>query len=892
MRPVPSSVYRLQVGAQLPLAQVRALLPYLHELGVDGIYFSPFYEAASPHGYDITNPNCLLPAFGTEAEYAQFCEALRALNMKQILDVVPNHMGIHKGNQWWCNLLEFGPCSPFTSFFDVDFQPEKRELKNKVLLAILKDSYALSLEQQKIQLAWQEGGFWVQVCDFSLPISPLTYPILLEHPLPISSAGEGYLECLEISKQLSGVQVSYDMQKNGKQRLASLWTQDASVRERISQLLSLYNGKQGDPRSFDALHTLLDRQFYRLAHWIVAGQEINYRRFFNINELVAIHIERREVLDVHHKLIFRLLELKQVQGLRIDHPDGLYNPSAYFLHLRPKTPLLIAEKVLCPFESPPADWRIDGTVGYDFLNLLNGLFVQKKNETRMTRIYERWVGGKPKVKPLLYERKKWYLTLQLASEIHSLGFRLSNLAEKSRSSRDFTRDDLTAAIREVIASLAVYRTYIKPQGPQNTPQNTQDRAQILHAIERARHTTPEIDTSLYDFLRDVLLLQLPHSEEYVDFVLRFQQLTAPVMAKGLEDSCYFLYNRLISLNEVGSDLLRFGVSISEFHRGNLQRQREQPLGFLPSSTHDTKMSEDARYRINVLSEIPDQWEAQLKMWRAHNLKHKTRVANKLFPDPNAEYYLYQMLVALMPPSPDAAFVQRAWRCYEKAIREAGTYTSWRFVNAAYEQSAKQFLLSLLSPTEENLFLPSLVAFTETLRCCAERSSLSAVVLKIASPGIADIYQGMELFTPHLMDPDNRQPVDWALRQQALAECPERRDRHPKLFVTATALRYRREHAALFMHGTYLPLRVQGEKREQVIAWMRLHEQEALIACGTRFFTQGPGTENTFIVLPKRWRQTRWIDLFTQRQVVVDKEGHLATGALFCDLPAAFLTPQN
>lgn len=918
----PTSVYRLQLHAEFPLKSAIAILPYLKELGIEGIYCSPIFESASPHGYDVTNPNRLNPALGTIEEYEEFCSLLKQNGMKQVLDVIPNHMGIKgKGNHWWLDVLENGPSSPYALFFDMNWTPEKLALKNKILLPILGDSYGKVLEAQELILVWEEG-FWVLYSDYQLPITPSTYHLIFDCPafsLPSLSEVEkkDWFECLAISKELKRIEEEekdkIDKQSEKKKQLAALYQRSEFVRASIEKILILFNGKKGESKTFDILHDLLEHQFYRLAHWLVAGQEINYRRFFNINELAAIRIEKEQVLNAHHRWVFELLESKKVQGLRIDHPDGLYDPAQYFERIQAKNPaFVLVEKVLDFKEKLPEHWKVDGTVGYAFLNYLNGLFVQSKNEKIVTRLYKSFIGHPIDFRDLLYERKKRFIPLNLASEINFLASMLEQLTEKSRYYRDFTRLDLMRAMQEIISCFPVYRTYVKP----GREVAKRDRDYVTQAIDMAKQKSPEIAPSIYQFLQGLLLHEIEYQEEEneiaMDFLQRFQQLEGPVMAKGLEDSAFFVYNRLISLNEVGGNPRYFGVTKAEFHQFNLDRRAKWPLGFLASSTHDTKYSEDARLRLDVLSEMPSQWKEAVKAWKKNNKKYKTLIRGEYYPDFNTEYYIYQLLLGLWPASEteatSPAFKERLWQILTKIVCEADIHTSWRLRNEPYEKAVKDFLFAILSPHEENKFYPSFLGFQKEIARFGRWNSLSSLLIKIGSVGIVDIYQGNDTWNFCAVDPDNRRPVDYAGRKSMLATLAQAgngklQDDGMKLFITARALNFRKAHKDLFLLGEYIPLQAQKEKADNVIAVMRKHnDQVAIFLTGCFFTALVAGDEelplgekcwgSTELQLPKGLENQQFTDILTGDKILVqnkEKQSSISLAEAFQKYPFALLT---
>lgn len=855
MKEIPSSIYRFQLSQDFGIRSVIDLIPYLFELGLEGIYCSPIFEACS-HGYDVTNPCKLNPLLGTPEDFEELCATLQKYGMKHVLDVVPNHMGM-RGNPWWLDVLEKGPTSAFAEFFDVNWTPEKQGLRGKILLPILNQPYGSVLEKRGIQLLWKEG-FWVSYADYQLPVCFSTYSQILERASQVLSDGQekDWLECLALSKTGS------------KEQFVSFYQKSQFVQRRFGELLAALNKK------IDFLHELLEKQFYRLAYWVVAGQEINYRRFFNINELIALHIEKEKVLNIHHRWIFDLLESGKVQGLRVDHPDGLYDPRQYFERVRREKPAFIwVEKILDFREPLPEHWDVDGTVGYDYLNVLSGLFIQKKNEQMFTKLYNQFIEQEIDLKEIWYERRKRYINLQMSSEVNYLGQLLDEISDKNRYYRDFTKIDLTRALREIFACFPVYRTYIRP----GFEVGKKDREYVSQAVEVAKKRAPEVDVSIFDYIKSLLLQEsLLTSQEQdlgYDFILRFQQLTAPVMAKGLEDSTFYIYNRLISLNEVGGSPRHFGFSKAEFHEFNKQKLTHWPRGALASSTHDTKYSEDARLRIHALSEIPKVWESAAKTWKKHNQKYKTKHDGDLFPDLNTEYFIYQMLLGLWP-----ADQERIWRCLNKAIREAGIYTSWHKVNAPYETAVKHFLESLLRPQRTNLFYPSFLRIQRKIAEVGLQNSLSALVLKIGSCGVVDIYQGNECVNLALMDPDNRFPVDFALRKKSLKQTKDL-----KIMVTAKALKFRRENKELFLEGDYIPLK----SPENVVAFMRQYRDKQVVIATGRFYSEGQISGR--LNMPKGQSHKLWQDLFTGKKVSL-RQGGFDLSEAFEKHPFAILTP--
>ncbi|HNV86549.1 MAG TPA: malto-oligosyltrehalose synthase [Candidatus Omnitrophota bacterium] len=991
--PAFGSVYRVQLNREFTFRQACEIIPYLKKLGVDAVYCSPYLEAVpgSLHGYNVANPHSINPEIGTAEDFEAFCAALRENGLKQVLDVVPNHMGISgNNNRWWMDVLENGPSSIYSHFFDINWNPVKKELEDKILLPILGDYYGRVLENEEIRLSFSEGGFVVTYYGYRLPVAPKTYPMILESGIHELEEGAGkehpdYLEYLSIITAFRNLplRTERDPQKISernrekqiaKQRLTALLERSGAIREFVEGRIRLFNGIKTNPKSFDALDRLLNEQSYRIAYWRVASEEINYRRFFDINELASIRIEDEKVFEAYHELIFRLIREGKVHGLRVDHPDGLYNPPAYFENLqlyylrgkilRPvgngesvmpelasipaetrrgflrllgekaalhRPPLfVVVEKILDHDEDLPENWMVDGTVGYEFLNALNGLFVKQPNAGAFSDIYENFIGHKINFEQVVYEKKKFFALIHMASEINNLGHLLDQISEKDRAYRDFTRNNLTLAIRELIACFPVYRTYISPE---DTEVTERDRRFIHQAVERAKMRTPALNPAVYDFLRDILLLKLDSDLEgdekrvYRDVVLRFQQLTGPIMAKGLEDTAFYIYNRLVSLNEVGGDPFRFGYSAESFHRQNAERNRNWPLAFLTTSTHDTKRSEDLRMRVNTLSENPEEWKINISKWAAVNEKHKTPIREVLEPRRNTEYFIYQTLLGVWPdemPSGKAleVLIRRLEDYLVKAVREGKIYSNWINPNFEHENAVKKFLRGILASPEENPFLEMFLPVQRKISRLGKLNALSALVLKEASPGVTDHYQGTEVFEYSLVDPDNRRPVDFNLRRKMLdrvfsgasnAEAREAfirqetagpSDGAMKIFMLRECLALRSRYPDLFVGGEYFPLEVEGERKENVVALIRKKGPQIVLAAAARFFselvTDGDGSptgdavwKDTRILLPKNLPMPEPLkDVFTRRDIPVhhaEKKRCLKASDVFALLTASWAT---
>lgn len=934
----PTATYRLQFNKGFGFDDARLIVPYLHRLGVSTLYASPYFAARpdSMHGYDVQDQNRLNPELGSTAQYDALCAELADCGMGQILDIVPNHMCIEgQGNALWADLLENGPSARSACFFDIDWHPLKPELENKILVPILGDQYGTVLENGELCLQFEEGSFYLYYYDHKLPIIPKSYRHILGLQLErleqeLGSDAPQYQELMSIITALKHlpsvtetdpgrIEERYREKEIVKRRLWNLYQNSGAVRDFIDCNLTSLNGCKGMPDSFDGLDTLLQEQVYRITHWRVATEEINYRRFFDINSLGAIRVEDPTVFEATHRLLFDLVAAGKVTGLRIDHADGLQDPVDYLKRLQaacfsrryesnfalaaddqpgdePATTAqeaytrileadpgykpfyIVAEKILLKAEKLPANWPVYGTTGYDFANQVNGIFVDTANGKLFETIYTRFMQHRVDFHDAQYQKKKLVMQVALSSEINTLGHYLNRISEQNRHTRDFTLNSLIKSLIEVIACFPVYRTYIA--GFEVTER---DRQYIEAAVKSAKRLNPAVSASVFDFIRDVLLLrfpdQLPEEQRHarLDFVKRFQQLSGPVMAKGVEDTTFYLYNRLVSLNEVGGSPERFGISLEAFHGQNIDRCKSRPLAMLASSTHDTKRSEDVRARINVLSEIPELWREGLMRWSRQNRRIKLVVDGRARPSRNEEYLLYQTLVGAWPfCKPDTAafgeFRDRIKAYMLKAMREAKVHTSWINPDSHHEDAALYFIDMILKDLPGNLFLHDFAGFQQLTAACGIFNSLSQLLLKITSPGIPDIYQGTELWDFSLVDPDNRRPVDFSTRMAMLEQLErrvaeqgltttarelteQRQDGQIKLYLTWKALTFRRDQRELFEQGRYLPLEVAGSRREHVCAFERSTNHRAVLVVVPRFCSRLIEHPDGLPLGPEVWQDT-------------------------------------
>lgn len=980
----PSSTYRLQFNRSFTFRDARKLVPYLDALGISDVYASPYLKARaeSTHGYDVADHNALNPAIGSEAEYDDLASELKRHGMGQILDVVPNHMGIGEArNAWWTDVLENGPSSYYASFFDINWQSLKPELADKVLLPILGDQYGRVLERGELTLHYADGAFHVCYYDTVLPVSPTTYASILNAHLSEleGTLGEDDDRILELRSILTALRYlpSHHERSRGlvlekrrekeviKRRLATLVTASSEMNTLVKRTLQTFNGQAGDPRSFDRLDELLNAQPYRLAFWRVATEEINYRRFFDVNDLAALRMEDPAVFQETHRLILRLIEEEKVTGLRIDHPDGLWDPAGYFLRLQetrilqlaraeagadwstelsekfadsyrslvrrrrgdeplaspdlPAPLYIVAEKILAREEELPEDWLVHGTTGYEFANAAIGVLVESANARAFENLYRGFSDTRYRYRDLVNTSKKMIMLISLASEINVLSHQLDALSERNRWYRDFTLNSLTFAIREVIAALSVYRTYASCESGKVM---ARDQAYIEAAIRESRRRNPRTAAQIFDFLRDLLLLRFPENASEEDraeqcrFVMKFQQTSGPVMAKGVEDTAFYLYNRMVALNEVGGEPDRFGISLSEFHRVNAGRLLRYPAGMLNTSTHDTKRSEDVRARIAVLSEIPQEWRRAISRWHRLNRRRKTFVDGLEAPDRNEEYLLYQTLFGVWPlegfaETERAEFTDRLRAYLLKAIKEGKANTSWVNPNEAYDRAALEFVSRILNPEISGPFLADFQSFLDRWRFSGLLNSLSQTLLKLASPGVPDIYQGNELWDFSLVDPDNRRSVDFGRRVRVLRalnrRVPSRSlarelvanlvDGRAKFYITQRVLNVRRQQPELWLQGSYGGIGATGARAAHVIALQRQAGKRTAIAVAPRFFTRlaAPGElphgrevwQDTALRVPA----ARYRDLFTG-QVFDFTGGEVMLSHILSDFPVSLLTLEN
>jgi (1->4)-alpha-D-glucan 1-alpha-D-glucosylmutase len=936
---IPVSTYRLQFNQQLRFNDVRALIPYLHDLGITDLYASPLLQAkrGSTHGYDVTDPSHLNPELGTDEEFDALVQELQKHGMGLLLDIVPNHMAASSENPWWMDLLEDGPRSTFAAYFDVDWHPPSRSLENRVLLPILGKSYAQTLEGRELVLTYAQTGFYLNYFDFVLPIAARSYGRILgyrEDRLRRSlgadtPAWQEFQGILAAVSQIPGPTVPSTeapgerrQHREGiKERLWRLYSTSPEVKRFVDANVRLFNGRKGVPSTFLLLDQLLNDQAYELAFWRTANEEINYRRFFTISDLVGIRVDDSMTFDAVHGVVLRLATKGMVTGFRIDHIDGLRDPVGYLRRLQEKIHsgandphikdfYVVVEKILSVGESLPTEWPVYGTTGYDFLNAVNGVFVDASNLPALEDVYSRFISERIIYADLAYKKKKQVMDSLLSVEMRTLGRYLSVLAEQDRYARELSREELTRTLVETTACLEPYRTYIR--GFEVKPQ---DRTAILNALREAQRRNASIDRMYFQFLQQVLLLEhgphlLPEQREArLAFVLTWQQFTGPITAKGVEDSALYVYNRMVSLNEVGGCPQCVDLSKEGFGAFLHQRHRKWPFAMNATMTHDAKRAEDVRTRISVLSEIPREWETCLNNWSLWNEPKCKVVRGIRAPERNEEVLLYQSLLGSWPASEPvcACYRQRIQDFMVKAVREAMVHTRWTVPNIEHEEALTDFVAAILEDSPENRFLGSFKSFAAKVAFHGALNSLSQLVLKLASPGVADFYQGTELWDLRLVDPDNRGPVDFKHRARLLMDIATHasssglmagwQDGRIKMYVTRCGLHFRRQYASLFLKGEYVPLQVEGLQRACAVALARRFRGDWFIVVAPRFTTRLAPAEDqlwgnwgdTRIALPKE-APMEWSDVLNPetRRELKTTDRTLLVSDLLGDFPVAMI----
>ena len=932
---IPVATYRLQFNRNFRFSDAKAIVPYLHDLGISDIYASPIFQAraGSLHGYDIVDPNQLNPELGLEGDFESLLDELHGYDMGWIQDIVPNHMAYDGQNQKLMDVLESGQDSPFFDYFDIDWNHPYENIKGRVLAPFLGNIYSQSLENGEITLSYGQAGLSVNYYSLKLPFKIESYTQVFtqglgslrrrlggQHPDFIKLLGALYaLKTLPSGEEPRERSEQIMFAKN---LLWELYGSAQEIREFFDSNLARFNGERGNPTSFDALDQLLTNQMYRLSFWKVAAEEINYRRFFNINELISLRVEDEKVFRETHALVFKLISEGKINGLRIDHIDGLYDPTGYLNRLRQKGGdlYLSVEKILSLDERLPGFWPVQGTTGYDLLNYVNGIFCDERNEHSFTRLYASFIGTHYRYADLVSEKKRLMIGKLMAGDVDNLAHLLKRISSKDRDGSDITLYGLKRALVEVLTFFPVYRSYISHEDF-----TEDDQLHIEEAVSRAKETNPGLLLEL-DFIEKSLLLGFQNpvvaeeKKEWIDFAMRFQQLTGPLMAKGFEDTTLYVFNRLLSLNTVGGNPGRFGLSLEEFHRFIRERASLWPHSMNATSTHDAKQGEDVRARINVLSEMPEEWEKKILTWNQINKTKKTLINGKELPDKNDEYFLYQSLVGAFPfvGAHQAEFRERVKSYMLKAVREAKVYTAWLKPDLIYEAALAAFIDKIIEPKEANEFYSDFFPFAKEVARLGMLNSLSQTLLKVLSPGVPDFYQGTELWELSFVDPDNRRPTDFSERRKLLEELKQRDTEDPaglvrdlldhwedgrvKLYLIYKAMNFRRSREELFREGSYTPVCATGRTAAHICAFARRNGENWALAAAPRLITKlaPPGKlplsevwEESALALPEE-APRRWRNILTREKINIPSGAKkvLRLASVFQHFPVALLASEG
>ncbi|NIR50836.1 malto-oligosyltrehalose synthase [candidate division KSB1 bacterium] len=928
---IPLATYRLQFNPSFGFRDVQETAQYLSELGVSDIYASPVFKArqGSQHGYDVVDPTQLNPELGSDEDFNTLVENLRKLGMGWLQDIVPNHMAYYSQNPMLMDVLENGPDSEYLDFFDVDWNHSSESIRGRILAPFLGKFYGDCLDSGEISLIYEKEGLFIKYYELRFPLKIESYATVFSNGLSklrrsLGSEHPDFIKILGVLYSLKNLpsrqngHERHDQVAFVKRMLWELYTKNDKVKRFIDENLDSFNGTPGVPESFNALDELLSEQYFRLSFWKVGTEELNYRRFFNINELITLRMEDERVFKNTHSLITRLAKERKFTGLRVDHVDGLYDPQQYLQRLRGTSDhvFIVVEKILEFTEELPETWPIQGTSGYDFLNYVNGLFCRRENELKFDKIYRRFADFRTPYKKLVHEKKRLIIGKHMGSDVDNLAHLTARIASQHRYGSDFTLFGLRRALVEILAYFPVYRTYV------SCGQITdRERIYIHEALEKAKQTMPDLINEL-TFLENLLLLNFgehvseQEREQRLHFVQRFQQFTGPLMAKGFEDTVLYIYNRLVSLNDVGGSPDKFGVSHIEFHHFGKKRAELWPHTMNTTSTHDTKRGEDVRARINVLSELPEEWERHVRNWSKINRKRKRKLQGFGAPDTNDEYFLYQTLIGAFPFD-ESEYVGLAGRIKDyiiKVVREAKVHTAWLAPDTEYEEACLNFVEKILRFSESNSFIKEFLPFQRKVAHYGIFNSLSQTLLKVTSPGVPDFYQGTELWDLNLVDPDNRRPVDFEKRKTVLRQITaqaesnvlelirdllaSKQDGRVKLFLTFKALQTRNRYLDVFQQGAYVPIETGGRFKDHILAFGRNHENKWAITVVPRFLTslienhQDPlGFEvwdDTHIMSPEG--VTTWRNAITEMKT--DGQGLLQAGDLFKHFPVVLIIGEK
>ena len=883
MPKTPTSTYRMQLHKGFTFDDAAAVADYLWDLGVSHLYSSPYLQAApgSMHGYDVVDHRRVNEELGGEEAHERFCKTLGEHGLGQVLDIVPNHMSLGEQNRYWWDVLENGVSSRYASFFDIDWNSSEERLREKVLVPILGDQYGRVLDDGGIKVTRTGSTFLVEAAGQSLPVAPESLSNVLSRAADYARSDT--LSFLAASYGRLPKPAFYDRRTvlarhRDKNVVNGLLDRECAENETSCQAIDRAVKELNSIP--DLLDEFLNSQNFRLAYWKAADQQLGYRRFFDVNTLIGLRVEREYVFDETHALIVKWLKQGVLDGVRIDHPDGLRDPLEYCRRLRSCAPdaWIVGEKILEPGEFLRKEWPLEGTSGYDFLNVVNGLLVDAEGLRRLGEIYTEFTGDSSAFPAIAHDKKLNVEQEALGSDVNRLTNILVNICESHREYRDFTRAEMRRAIREIGACFSVYRTYVVPQRDEI---NDEDREVVRKATQCANDRRTDIDAGLFNFICDILTLKERGTDEE-EFVARFQQFTSPVMAKGVEDTAFYCYNRLTSLCEVGSDPARNGITVDEFHEYNATMQRTHPETMTTLSTHDTKRSDDVRARLAVLSEMPDDFADAVWRWNEMNASFRSEAG---LPDRGTEWFLYQTMIGAWPITKERLIEYMA-----KAMREAKLRTSWVSNNEEYEGAVKSFIEQIL---EDENFMADFESFVSRITQAGRINSLTQTLLKCICPGVPDLYQGGELWDLSLVDPDNRRPVDYALRRKLLTEArnlpaadllAHMDDGVPKLWLLHRALRLRKERREAFGPGAdYRPVVVIGSKAKHVVAAQRGEDIVGVAPLQTMYLASG--WSDTTLTLP----EGTWKNELTGQSLI---GGEVKLTVLFKEFPVALLSRQK
>ena len=879
---VPVSTYRLQLHRGFTFDDASAIADYLYQLGISHVYSSPYQQAeqGSMHGYDVVDHQRVNEELGGGAAFERFAKTLGENGLGQVLDIVPNHMAIGRDNRFWWDVLENGPASRYASFFDIDWNPDEARLRDKVLVPVLGDQYGRVLGSGGITVERSGSQFLVAAAEQKLPVAPTSMPAILAKAavyarsdgLSFIAASYGRLPTPEMSDRRTVLARHRDkVVLNGL--LERMCAEEAAVCAAIDRAVTELNADH------DSLDEFLSGQNYRLAFWKTADQQLGYRRFFDVNTLIGLRMERQHVFEETHALVLEWLRRGVLDGVRVDHPDGLRDPLEYFERLRAAAPeaWIVGEKILAANEFLRESWPIQGTSGYDFLNVALGLLVKPEGMAELTQVYAEFAGAPTHFPSIAHDKKIAVSQEALGSDVNRLASIFVNICENRRDQRDYTRAEIRRAIRELAGCFAVYRTYVIPG---RNEIDDEDRHVIGCAVECAKNNRADIDAGLFDFFEQVMTLQVAGKME-AEFVLRFQQFTSPVMAKGVEDTAFYCYDRLTAMCEVGGDPARDGLTVEQFHAFAVKMQATHPFTMTTLSTHDTKRADDVRARLAVLSEMPVEFAETIVRWRGMTAKYRSGA----YPDANTEYFLYQTMMGAWPID-----AERLKAYMLKAMREAKLETSWVANNKEFEDALCGFIEASLG---DAAFVAEVAAFVAKINPAGRVNSLTQTLLKQTAPGVPDLYQGSEIWDHSLVDPDNRRPVDYGLRRELLAKLDAMsvgqvmdgmEEGLPKLHLLRESLHLRRERREWFgPEAAYTPLSAEGDKAGHVVAFLR---GDHVLSLGTIHpWTLGGQWGSTTLELPAG----RWCNRLTGEWY---EGGEQRIGGLLSRFPVALLVHEE